>query len=96
MCEYSYLIGGLLTLIMPQLSLDGVNVALISAVMPALCGNEILALHTKWMKVIRESNEHESIFNGALIKYILPHNFLRQKCSPLNFPKQTTSSALIT
>ncbi len=37
--------------------------------MPLLEGNEILSLHTKWMKVIRESNEHESIFNDTLIKY---------------------------
>ena len=38
-------------------------------------GNETLpplslSLHAEWMKVIRERNEHESIFNGTLIKYI--------------------------
>lgn len=56
--------------------------------MPLHQGNEILplslspSLHAEWMKVIRERNEHESIFNGTLIKYIyffLPHNFLRLK-----------------
>lgn len=54
--------------------------------MPFLGGNEILSLHAKWMKVVRESNEHESIFNGTLIKYFLPHNFLRLKRSLLKPP----------
>lgn len=56
-----------------------------------LGGNEIRSLHTKWMKVIREANEHLSIFNATLIKYFfffffLLHNFLTVKHSLIKIP----------
>lgn len=59
----------------------------IKPLMPVLGGNGIPLCIQKWMKVIRESNEHESIFNGTLIKYFLPHNFPRLKHCLLKLPR---------
>lgn len=59
----------------------------ITPLMPLLGGNEILSLHTKWVKVIRESNEHESIFNGTLIKYFCLTISSGWNAASLNFPK---------